>query len=282
IHSGGTCGIFEGIAQDKGGVSSPVIMRVPHASEDSDLMERETRAFELMKKKAKAISGDPEGKKFADGFMARVPSFLESVKLSEPGVSQRKTVNSFLKLPGLESGWYTLEEIREEYPKGVSTRIMTFIWNRVLEGLTFAHSARVIHNAITPNHVMVHAEAHHGNIIDWTASCRIGEGDKVPYVDDRYRSYFPDEILDSNGMPSPSSDIFMSAWCMVYLLGGDPKEKFIPGAVEAPIREFLNRCLQPKRKLRPGTAEIAHTEFRQITKALWGPRKFVELNMPAA
>lgn len=280
IHSGGTCGIFEGMVQGKGAVSSSVIIRIPHTTGDNDLMEREARAFKLMKEKAKEISGDPDGKKFADLFLECVPRFLESVKLFEPGMSEKKAVNILFTPQGLERGWYTLEEIRKEHPDGVSTRVMAFIWRRLFEGLTFAHFSGVTHNAVTPNHVLIYAEEYRGNIIDWTASCRINEREHVPYIDDRYRSYFPDEILDKNGIPSPSSDIFMSAWCMVYLLGGDPKEGFIPDSVEKPIREFLNRCLQPKRKLRPATAEIAYKEFQQIITDLWGPRKFVELAMP--
>lgn len=281
IHTGGTCGIFEGEARGKS-IAAPVIMRVPHSSEDNDLMEREVRAYGLMKKKAKEIGSDTEGEDAAKMFLSRFPIFLESVKLSEPGASEKKTVNTFLKVPEALTDWFTLEEIHKAYPKGVSTRVMTFIWNRILEGLTFAHASGVMHNALTPNHVLIHAESHYGNIIDWTASSIIGTNEKVPYLDECYAEYFPEEFLGKIGAPSPSSDIYMSAWCMVYLLGGDPKAKIIPGTVEEPIMKFLNRCLQPTRKGRPATAEISHKEFQQIAKDLFGPKKFVELIMPRA
>jgi hypothetical protein len=281
-YSGGTCGIFEGEALSKAGVSASVVLRVPHSSDDNDLMEREKNAFDLMKKKAKAISTDKEGEEAAEMFLARIPIFLESVKLVEPGVTYKKTVNTFLKVPKFPTGWFTLEDVRKVYPRGVNTRQMTFIWNRVLESLIFAHASGVTHNALTPNHILIQTDYHFGNIIDWTASTIIGSGEKVPYIDERYRSYFPDEITDKSGTHSPSSDIYMSAWNMVYVLGGDPKEKVIPVSVEEPIRKFLNRCLQPTRKGRPMTAEVAHKEFQQIAKGLFGPKKFVELVMPGA
>jgi len=66
---------------------------------------------------------------------------------------------------------------------------------------------------------------------------------------------------------------------MVYILGGSSEEKVIPDSVEMPIRELLNRCLQPKSVRRPQTADAVYTEFRQITKAVFGPKRFVELVM---
>jgi serine/threonine protein kinase len=157
---------------------------------------------------------------------------------------------------------------------------MIFIWNRIIEAMTFAHLSGVVHCAITPNHVLIHAEKHMGQIIDWTASCRLGCGDNVPYADSRYSSFFPDEIIDPQGVPSPASDIFMSAWCMVYILGGDPKKKIGPQNVERPIIELLNRCLQPQRRHRPQTAEALYHDFREVTMGLFGPRKFIEFAMP--
>jgi serine/threonine protein kinase len=153
----------------------------------------------------------------------------------------------------------------------------------MLEALTFAHHAGLLHCALTPNHVLIHAKSHLGQLIDWTASCRIGSGDKIPYVDEgRFPGYFPPEILDRDGVPGPSSDIYMSTWCMVYLLGGEPRERGVPARVEEPIRAFLNRCLQPKSARRPRSAEIAFNEFREISVHLFGARKFVELIMPGA
>ena len=281
IHSGGTCGIFEAIAEAKG-VTVKTVIRVPHSPEDNDLMEGEANFFTLLKKKAKEIAIDKESEEAVKMFLSRFPWFLESVKLLEPGAGDKKVVNIFGQIPNVETGWFTLSEIRKEYPQGVDPRIMTFVWNKVFEGLVFAHASGVTHNALTPNHILVHAESHLGNIIDWTASTIIGKGEKVPYIDARFEEYLPDEVKNKSGTQSPSSDIYMSAWCIVYLLGGNPKEKYIPASVPEPIRKFLNRCLQPTKSRRPRTAEIAYQEFQQIAKDLFGPKKFVELIMPKA
>ena len=281
VKEGATCGIFEGVAQGKGSTAAHVLFRIPHNAADNDLMEREAGVLRLLAKKAKQIAVDPEGVALAEKFLMRIPPLLDSIRLTEPGVADQKVVNIFGCTAGFERGWFTLEEIRKAHPQGVNSRIMCFIMNRVLEGLTLAHMAGVVHCALTPNHILVHAESHLGNILDWTAACRTAEGDKVPYVDkERFEGYFPPEILDPAGTLSPATDIYMLACSMVYLLGGDPKEALIPNTVEGPLREFFNRCLQPKRKLRPNDAATAYGEFRQIIKALFGQRKFVELKMP--
>jgi len=282
IKSGGMCGVFGGQLQDKKGVTSPIVVKSPHSPKDNDLMEREARACDLMKKKVKSFADNPEALEFARKLSLRVPSLLESIKLQEPGSTARKVLNTFLVVPEFETGWFSLEEIRAVYPSGVDTKIMAFIFNRALESLTLAHVSGLVHCAITPNHILIHAKTHSGQIVDWTASCRVGQGDKVPYLDDKYDGYFPEEIMDPKGGPSSASDLYMLAWCMVYVLGGNPQEKFIPDSVEKPIVDLLNKCLQPKRNRRPQLVEDVYREFRQIIKGLWGSRKFVELVMPVA
>jgi hypothetical protein len=277
IASGGMRGIFEGIVQLKGGAAVPVILVVPHSPDDNDLMEREAKALKSLQAKVKDLGKDATGKDIAEKFLMRIPTLLESIKLEEPGVKKAKTVNVFAVTKGYTTGWYTLEEIQRVYPNGVSPRVMCFIWNRILEGLTLAHAAGITHGAITPNHVIIQAAEHLGNILDWTAATSAGE--KVPWVDDRYAAFQPEELIHGR-MPSPATDIYMSAWCMVYLLGGDPTGREIPNTVPEPIREFLNKCLQPNRRLRPPDAATAYTQFRQVSEAVFGKRTFVGLAMP--
>lgn len=277
IHSGGTCGVFRGVATHRSGVVLSVLVRVPHTIADNDLMEREARAFKLIGDKLKKFGQNhPDSEETAKKMAMRLPGFMETIKLQGPGGT--KVINAFALPDQHHEGWFTLEDIRREYPDGVDPRVMTFIWNRLLEGLTLAHSAGVVHGAITPNHMLVHAKDHLGQLFDWTASCQIGKGQTVPYRDDRYQGYFPEEIVKS-GTATPSTDIFMSAWCMVYLLGGDPTKKVIPVGVPQPIRDFLNRCLQPTARYRPKTVDRAYLEYREIAKQVFGKPRFVDLIM---
>lgn len=279
IHSGGTAGIFRGVVTNKDG-TYPVLIKAPHSACDNDLMEREANAFTLMSKKIKAVSINDGGKKLANLFALRVPAMIESLKLTEPGAKVQKTVNTFLIIKEVESGWVTLEEIRRAYPKGVDGMVMAFIFNRILEALTFAHSAKVLHCALTPNHMLIRPEDHLGQLVDWTASCQVGQNQSVPYVDEQYLRFFPKEIAEHRH-PLPSSDIYMAAACMTYILGCDTLPATVQG-VPVKIVEFLNRCLQPKPARRPHSADAAYQEFKTVCETSYGKKKFVNFTMPVA
>ena len=282
VHTGGTCAIHRGTAQNKKGELTPVVIKVPFDYKDNDLLDREARALKLMKEKAKQISIDPKGTEYAKKLLLRVPDVLEVFKIREPGAQNDKVGIAYAIDPHFETGWFTLEEIRARYPTGVNTRIMVFVFNRILEALTLAHAAGVVHGALTPNHVLIHAETHAGQVIDWTASCVTAKGETVPYVDQKYQGYFPPEILTENVTPTAPSDIYMAAWCMVYLLGGNPKDKIIPGTVEEPLRDILNKCLQPTRRNRFLQVTNLYAQLAQTTFTLWGKKKFVPLVMQGA
>lgn len=276
LASGGGCDIFEGVGSDRKGQAVSIVARIPKNPGDNDLMEREAKAYGIFASKLKEISERSEdGQKSAGKFSWSIQHFIETFRLKEPS-GKLKVANLFSRLPDFLDGWYSLEQIHKQYPQGVSTRQMAFIFNRGLEALTFTHHCGVVHGAITPNHFLVHAKSHVGNLIDWTASCHSGNH-KVPYMDKRYASFFAPEAKDTNSA-FPASDIYMLAWCMVYLLGGDPATGMIPSAVEAPVRRVLNLCLQPNRALRP-TAKAVHDQFRQALAEVFGPPKFVELQM---
>lgn len=272
VHVGDTCGIFEGTAQDKKGNLLHAVLKVPHSKDDNDLMDREAKNLSRIKENVNRLRTNPDGEKQAENALMVLPRLLESVRLRDG-----KVVNTFIKIPGYETGWFTLEEIRNRYPDGVSTRIMTFIWNRVFEGLILAHEARVVHGAISPHHIVIHAKKHLGNIIDWSSSCFTGE--KPPYSDDKINR-FRDTYLAAGQSPVQSSDVYSSALSMLYILGylgegGELKEVDI----EPELFGFMNRCLQPNRRMRFPTTAEAYREFREVQKRVFGPRQFVELAM---
>ncbi len=283
LHKGATTAIYDGSAQLQGAPAQAVLVKVVSTDRDNDLLEREAKALKAMIKKAKAGAADATGKKLAEQALFYIPTLIASIAFAEPGKKGKRVANVFQKTPKLEQGWSTLEEVRAAYPDGVSTRVAAFIWNRMLEGLIFAHSAGIIHGALTPNHVLVHAQSHAGRIIDWTAACTMGTGEAPPYAEtERFPGFHPAEIIDPAGMPSPASDIYMVAALIVYILGGDPKDMTLPSTVEDPFKELLNRCLQPKRTNRPGAALEVYNKFRRVREDLFGPPKFVEFRMPKA
>lgn len=280
IKEGNTCGIFAGIATDKKSAIHNIIARIPHSPDDNDLMEREAKSLKAIYAKAQDLI-DPTTKadNIAEMFLLRLPQMVESVKLDEPGTKEPRIINIFLRPNNLPTGWFTLEEIRAKHKDGVNTRVMIFIFNRILEGLTLSHSAKVVHGMLTPNHILIHAKEHLGNLVDWTASCS-GTTNTLPYeVDSKYRAYISENVINGNP-PTFADDIYTAAWSIIYLLGGDPDNQIIPNHIEKPIKDFLNKCVQPKAKSRPKNGTEAYREFQEVRKQVFGEKRhFIELNM---
>lgn len=275
IAVGGTCGVFEGIAQNKAGDALHVVVRVPHSKNDNDLMEREAKNLQHIRTNLEIKCS----KESSDNALMVLPRILESVRLKDG-----KVINTFARIPGFEAGWFTLEDIRAKYPMGVSSRVMTFIFNRVLEGLALAHLSKVSHAAVTPRHVIIHAGKHLGNVIDWTSSCNSEKKEKIPYIDPKYGRFLAPGVAGAK-LSDQTSDVYSAAMCMLYILGVDLElggSSNYPStylSVEEPIVAFLNRCIQPLRKFRFADAEFARRAFRDVQKQVFGKSLFVELEM---
>jgi hypothetical protein len=270
LATGGTCLIYEAIFTPKTGDSINAIARVVRSPKDNDLMQREAKVFSALAAKLKTLTPDA-----AKGIMARFPKFIEAVKVAADKGGHR-VVNVFGRDAGMEKGWFTLEQIRKQYPNGVPPQSAGFIMNRILECLHFANHCGIAHGAITPNHVVIHTDSHTGNLIDWTAATT-ADNRTVPYMEDRYIAYYAPET-QATKVATGATDIYMAGWCLVYVLGGSPETRELPIDVPGPIRDFINKCVQPKPRNRP-KLNTAFEEFRQVLKSVYGPPRFVELPM---
>lgn len=67
---------------------------------------------------------------------------------------------------------FTLEQARAQYPQGVDPRAAVWIWNRMLEQLACLHDAGFCHNALAPNHVLLHPRDHGAAFCGWSEVAR--------------------------------------------------------------------------------------------------------------
>jgi hypothetical protein len=262
---GSGCLIYTGALSVKEG-DVPVYARVPRSFKDNDLMQREVDAYSAMAQKLKTMS--EESQKY---LAWRIPFFDSSVKLSEPG-KPFKQLNLFRVLPDYTEGWFSAAQIQAKYPDGVDPRVAAFIWNRMLEALTLAHAARVYHGNIAPQHVLIHAATHAGNLIDWTASSsKVGQS--VAYQSAGNRPMPEWHVLGAPRLPSAHTDLFQLAWVLAGLLG----RRFL----EAPegVRYLLNKCVQPDPGKRFRSASVLHEELKKELFSAYGKPTFVKLNM---
>ena len=269
IHVGKTCAIFNTVIQDKKGTGFLGIIKIPHSIEDNDLIIRESESLKRIKTKVDTLRIDPIGNEQADKLGHLFPRLLESGKMGG------KAFNTFIKLPGLESNWYTVEEIHNKYPKGVSLRIAVFIMNRILQSLDVAHISGIRHGAVLPKHMLIHQPTHAGYLFDWTTSCTAGN--TLLYVDREYSNFYASEVLKTKA-PTPDTDVYSAAMIMIYLLGGNIETFEIP-ELPTQIHSFLNKCIQPKKSLRYNNAGRAYDDFKVITQGVLGPPKWEDLVM---
>jgi hypothetical protein len=116
--------------------------------------------------------------------------------------------------------------------------------------------------------VIIHAEKHYGQVIDWTCS-----GKPIPYL--AHPDFLAPDAIRIHHC-GPSEDVYAAARCLIFLA---MKSEYLLD-LEEPFVEFLNLCIQPRRRYRPANAVVAAQQFREVQKQVFGERKFVELTMP--
>jgi serine/threonine protein kinase len=182
-----------------------------------------------------------------------------------------RRINVFRFEPGL----HTLEQIHEQHP-AVEGRHLAWIFNRLLTVLGFCHRQNIIHGAVLPCHVLIHAEGHGLRLVGWGGS--VAAGRRIRTGPACSHDWFPAEVQHQRPA-SPATDLFSAARCLVYLAGGDPVTNQMPEAVPLPMRRFLKTCLLASAAMRPDDAWALMEDFDDLLRGLYGPPTFHELNL---
>lgn len=218
----------------------------------------------------------------AERFLAFIPQVLDNVSLGDSSTSTERQANVLQMHAeiGLPEELYPLGEVRSHFPKGLDARHVAWIWRRLLTVLGFAHSNDVVHSAVLPMHVLIEPREHKLILIDWcTAVAGRGGTQPVQVIAGGYTAWYKrQEALRKP--PTPELDLGLGARCMIELLGGDPITGQLPSAVEQGLARYFSRCLS-----RDSTSGITAwnllDDFDRLIEALWGPRQFIPLSIPA-
>lgn len=199
-----------------------------------------------------------------------LPHFVETFALLNADGNRQVTVFTH------REGFYTLEEIRRKHLDGLDARHLAWIFKRLLAVTGFAHTCGLVHGAVLPPHVMLHAENHGLQLLGWIHAVPIG--DQLKLVPTKYHAWYPREVLNKLGT-GPSTDLFLAAKCLIYLAGGDPVAERWPNSVLPEMKRFLNTCLFQAPRMRPQDAWNLHEEFDELLQCLFGPSKYHLLTM---
>lgn len=174
-----------------------------------------------------------------------------------------------------QPGFHTLEQVHEQHP-ALDGRHLAWIFKRLLTVLGFSHRHNIIHGAVLPCHVLIHAGSHGLQLVGWGQSIAVGR--RIRTVPALYREWYPAEVQQQRPA-SPATDLFLAARCLIYLAGGDPLTNRMPEAVPPPMQRFLKTCLLESASMRPDDAWVLMEDFGDLLYALFGPPAFRELTL---
>ena len=238
------------------------VLKIVRDPWDNDLVENELRALE-------ALARGKDAKKFS----SYIPDLIDAFLYEDAGVHRQAVVFRSYE------NWFSLEDVHKAYPGGIDPKDMAWMWRRLLVVLGFSHISNVLHGAVLPRNIWILPEEHGLMLVNWSHALvdPATTGEVLKTVIPEYADWYPQEALNKE-IPSFGTDIQMSAKCMLWLLGGDPREKNVPNSVPAPIKAFLKGCILPGKRA-PQKAWTLLEEFDELIGKLWGKRKFHPFRM---
>jgi hypothetical protein len=154
---------------------------------------------------------------------------------------------------------YSLDEVRAAYPDGIDARDMAWMWRRLLSVLTFVHWQKIVHGAVTPEHVLIEPREHKLVLIGWCGAVPFGKGPKL--ISQRWRNW-----SNWENRACPATDLAAAAKSMAYLLrtGEDPS---------------IVRHLELAQESASDASRLL-AELDKTFRGIWGPPEFREFSMP--
>jgi hypothetical protein len=168
---------------------------------------------------------------------------------------------------------HTLRDLRGAYPSGFEPAHAVWMWKRMLESIGFVHESGLVHGAILPEHVLVHAGEHGAVLTGFSRAVRPGE--VLPAVTASARDLYPDAAWSGGGV-GIEVDLAMSARSMLWTLGGDPLRA--PTTVPAPLARLLEGVATGTRAT---NAWALVDEISAVAREVFGPPRFVPFDVPS-
>ncbi len=198
------------------------------------------------------------------------PKVLDSIVITDKGAKKR--INVLRKI----ENYVSLQDVLDAYPNGIDIRDAVWMYNRLLAALIVTSQARLIHGAIIPSNFLINPETHDGILIDWCFS--VNSGNKELNIIDEYSDYYPFEV--KNKVPLlPNMDLYMASKVLLKLIGGDIKLNTFPHSIPVEVEGFIRSCFLSQ-KQRPDDIHKYYTDFNDMLKNVFGPRKFRPFTLP--
>jgi serine/threonine protein kinase len=268
-RSGDLADIYYGTNALKKAGADPtqIALKVVREPINNDLIENEAKVL-------KAIFPPEQAE---EGGYRYLPRFYETLRIFENRKYRQANVFAWL------ANFHTFAEVRRAYP-ALQMEHGVWMFNRLLEGLDFVHSKKILHGALTPDHVVAYTANrdkdpynHGAKLIDWAYSVPVGR--TIQAISPQWKSFYPPEVIKKEPA-TPATDIFMAAKCIIYVLGGNTMIDALPGHIPDYLTSFLEGCVGKNQSTRPQNAWQLHEELAEYLLRHYGKKKYVPFNMP--
>lgn len=267
VAHGDSCNVYAARYDHEG---EPVdgLVKVARTAADNDLVQAEAKTL-------KALLSNTET---YDYVVPYVPQYIETFGYRPEKRGKARQALAFRKL---EQPTFSLAEIGERHPLGISPRDMAWMFRRVLRALIVTHANGLVHGALTPDHILVvpdfveaapsgsrhvsgrKVEGGHGIVIcDWKYAVEVGG--TVKAVSSKAKGFYPPEVLAKEPV-SAATDLYMAARCMAWVTESDAPRH---------LAAFFNGCQLAPTLRRPQDAAGLLHEFDELIERLWGPKTY--------
>jgi hypothetical protein len=218
---------------------------IPGSPKDNDLFVNGGRALKKLKKTV------PEK------YRVYYPELLEAFRLSNNGKMLQALATT------KPENLYSLKEVLEDYPEGISLKDLAWIFRRTLVAVGNANDAGIIHGGINLDSILIEPEMHGLLLTNWQYS--VEEGEKLIATPIDSKHFYPKEILEGSAVDY-KLDIRLAAETMLQLGGKQ---------LNRPFNAFLKGCLVTSV---PKASQLLK-EFDELIEKLWGERTFHKFEM---
>jgi serine/threonine protein kinase len=255
IAQGDLCQVYGG-TDTKG---ERVAVKVCRSPANNDLVANEaTRLKELWSAKGKDTP-----------VMKHIPKLADAFILNQGSVNKQVVVLSRFE------GYVSFADVLKAFPKGVPLADAAWMFNRLLGALVAAHQADIVHGAVLPSHVLIHAETHSGALLDWSYAVQAGQ--KIKAICPDQKTLYPHEVLDKKPATF-GTDLYMAAKTFCALVSGDPTGQVVP-ALPRNILGLMRACWLSNVHRSQDVFEL-FADFKIALEDNFGKPKFRPFAMP--
>lgn len=194
---------------------------------------------------------------------------------SLPYVENKIEVNGSTAILMREVKGTPMEDLMQEYPKGIPAEHVMWMMERLLGVVGYLHSNCVVHGNIKPDNIIINRANHNVSLTGF--SFCIPEANKEDAGYKIINDFYTAPEVDASARVMPQSDIYSIGKVAVTLLGGSAATGGMPLSADPKVRAFIRKLMSDNSLDRPGDAWKLWDELIALRTEVFGSERFKPL-----